>query len=205
MIEVYARRYLKARVDQDAHENRRRAEIETRIAAIAKDNDRLLNLLMEGKGDQDAVDARMKAQGKERNELKLELARLPVSGKVILHPTAIKAFAERLMGKNTSYLQSKRAKLEATLSMLDAMGELAPIVRELIHSITLYREDDGRLTIHVEGYLAPFLEEGGKPLEAFAVGAEDCGNHSSIPNSGAVEMVAGEGYRQYSAATEFVC
>jgi hypothetical protein len=125
-IKVYAERYIKARIAQDAHENGRRAEIEARIAAIAKDNDRLLDLLMKGMGDQDAIDARMKAQGRERDELKLELARLPKGNNVILHPTAIKAFADKLMSKSTSHVDNRRAKLEATISMLDDMGELAP-------------------------------------------------------------------------------
>jgi site-specific DNA recombinase len=62
-IKVYAERYIKARIEQGGHEKRRRAEIEARISAIAKDNDLLLDLLMAGKGDQDAVDARDEGTG----------------------------------------------------------------------------------------------------------------------------------------------
>jgi hypothetical protein len=63
--------------------------------------------------------------------------------------------------------------------MLDDMGELGPIIRELIHSITLHRDDSGRLGIEVEGYLAPFLQRDGKPMNsnepmrAVALVAED--------------------------------
>lgn len=74
---------------------------------------------MAGKGDQDAIDAQMKAQGKERDDLKPELVRLPGSGSVILHSTANKSFAERLTGKK-AILESKRAKMEATA--VDANG-----------------------------------------------------------------------------------
>jgi len=82
-IRVYAERYIKARVARSAHENRRHAEIEARIAGIAKDNDQLLGLLMKGMGDQDAIDARMKVQGRERDDLKHELARLPRGSNII--------------------------------------------------------------------------------------------------------------------------
>lgn len=172
-IKVYAERYIKARIAQDAHENGRRAEIEARIATIVRDNDRLLDLLMKGKGDQDAIDARMKAQGRERDELRAELASLPVGSNVILHPNAIKVLAERLSSRSTSHAANRRAKLEATISMLNDMGELAPIVRELIRLITPYRDDDGRLTIKVEASLVPFLQQDGKPLGAAVVVAEE--------------------------------
>ncbi|TPL54059.1 hypothetical protein [Mesorhizobium sp. B2-4-6] len=86
-IRVYAERYIKARIVQGAHENHRRAEIEARIAAIIEDNDRLLDLLKAGKGDQDAADARMKAQGKERDELKQELARREATSSCTRQPS----------------------------------------------------------------------------------------------------------------------
>jgi hypothetical protein len=185
-IKVYAERYIKARIAQDAHENGRRAEIEARIAAIVKDNDKLLDLLMKGMGDQDAIDARMKAQKRERDELRGELASLPVGSNVIFHPKAIKALADKLSSRSTSHVDNRRAKLEATISMLDDIGELAPIVRELIRSITPYWDDDGRLTIKVEASLVPFLQQDGKPL-------------------GAAVVVAEERYRQYSASIEITC
>ncbi|MCO6387798.1 recombinase family protein [Aliihoeflea sp. 40Bstr573] len=185
-IEIYARRYIEARHAQGAHEHRRRAEIEARIAAIAKDNDRLLDLLMAGKGDQDAIDARMKAQGAERDDLKQELASLPKGNNVVLHPTAINAFAGKLMGRATDPLRSPCARLEMALNLMDDMGELAPIVRELIRSITLDRDDDGCMTIEVEATLAPFLQEDAAPV-------------------GAAPLVAEERYRQYSVALNFIC
>jgi hypothetical protein len=39
------------------------------MAAIAKENDRLLDLRIAGKGDQTSIDARMKGQGQERGKL----------------------------------------------------------------------------------------------------------------------------------------
>jgi hypothetical protein len=116
----------------------------------------------------------MKTQGRERDELRAELVNLPVGSSVILHPKAIKALADKLSSRSASHVDNRRAKLEATISMLDDMGELAPIVRELIRSITPYRDDDGRLTIKVEASLVPFLQQDGKPLGAAVVVAEEC-------------------------------
>lgn len=54
-IEKYAKVYITFRIDGHAHKNRRRAEIEARIAAIAKYNERLLDMLMSGIGVQSAM------------------------------------------------------------------------------------------------------------------------------------------------------
>lgn len=164
-IKVYARCYIKARIEHDAQENQKRSQIEARIAAIAKDNDRLLDLLIKEIGDQDAIDAKMKTQGRERDELKRELARLPVGNNIIFHPTAIKHLADKLILPSKNPLQSRKARTELLLNMLNEDGELGPIVRELIHAVTLYRdEDDDRLVIKVEASLVPFLQQDGKPL-----------------------------------------
>lgn len=177
-IRIYAERYIKARIAQDARENSRRFEIEARIAAITKDNDRLLDMLLQDVGDQDAINARMKAQGRERDELKQELASLPMGNKVILHPAAIKRLADKLTTRSTSHVHNRRAKLEATLHLLDDMGELGPIVRELIRSVTLHRDDANRLVINVDASLVPFLQDGTVPAL----------------NSGIVPLVAEEGF-----------
>jgi len=184
-INVYAERYIKSRVRQDGQENRRRAEIETRIAAIAKDNARLLDMLLEGVGEKEAIDARMKSQGQERDDLKTQLASLPIGGNVIFHPSAIKHLADKLTTHSKKPLWSNRAKLELTLSMLDDMAELGPIVRELIRSVTLYRDDDARLLIEVEASLVPFLQD----------------TMDAIPNLGMVPLVAEEGLEPLNSTT----
>ena len=97
-----------------------------------------------------------------------------------------------MIARSSDPLRSNRAKLEMTMTALDDMGELGPIIRELIHSITLHRDDSGRLGIEVEGYLTPFLQQDGKPLK-------------SDETMGAVAMVAEDRYSQYSAKTQFVC
>ena len=196
-IKIYAERYIKARVAHGVHENRRRAQIEARLAAIAKDNDLLLGLLMRGRGDQDAIDARMKAQGRERDDLKEEIARLPRGSNVILHPTAIKSLADKLTTPSASRLHNRRAKLEATLHLLDEMRELGPIVRELIRAVTLYRDNDERLVIRVEASLVSFLQgdEPPKPGVVPLVTEDRCVRNSTHIDidMGIGPLVAGEG------------
>jgi site-specific DNA recombinase len=100
----------------------------------------------------------MKAQGRERDDLKIELASLPVGSNIVFHPTAIKYLADKLAAQSTKPLWSNRAKLKLTIGMLDDVGELGPLVRELIRSIALYRDDDDRLEIRIEANLVPFLQ-----------------------------------------------
>lgn len=42
-----------------------------------------------------------------------------------------------------------------TLTMLNDMGELSRLVRELIQSVTLYRDGEGAMVIRVESWLGP--------------------------------------------------
>lgn len=171
-INRYAETYIKARIAGEANEDRRRGEIERRIAAIAKDNERLVDMMLKEVGDADALGAKMKDQGRERDRLKVELATLPEGNTVVLHPTAIKHLADKLNGPGKDWLHSPRALRELVIDELNTMGELAPIVRELITSITLYRDDDGRLVIRGEGTLGPFLrEEGGRSRGGGHVGS----------------------------------
>mgnify|MGYP001616909443 CR=1 FL=1 len=100
----------------------------------------------------------MKAQGQERDRLEQELARLPQASNVVVHPAAVKAFADRLCAASKDPLRSNRAKLEMTLTMLDDMGEPLPLVGELIQSVTLYRDEEGIMVMRVESWLEPFLQ-----------------------------------------------
>lgn len=162
------------------HEGRRRKEIEAGIEAIAKDNQRLLDWALEGFGDEVVHLAKIKVLGQERDRLKQELARLPQASNVVVHPAAVKAFTERLCAASKDPLHSNRAKLEMTLTMLNDMGELSRLVRELIQSVTLYRDGEGAMVIRVESWLEPFLQ---------------CAERASkaVSPMGAESMVAGEG------------
>lgn len=164
----YAKAYMEKRHAEAVHENRRRTEIEARVKGIEKDNDRLLDWMLKGVGDGDALAAKMKAQGEEKKRLQVELQSMPEASKVVVHPAAISSFAQRL--------QAHRPKLEMALHMLDDMGELSRLIREVIKSITLDKSEDGAIKLAVEGWLTPFLE-----------------SDDSRMKRGAVPLVAGEG------------
>ncbi|EKF43661.1 recombinase, partial [Nitratireductor indicus C115] len=119
--------------------------------------------------------AKTKENGEKRDRLEIELSRLPPASNIVLHPTAIAAFAQRLMQKSSNPHRSNRAKLEVALGLMDDMGELGPVLRELIHSITVH-EEGGHIRIDVKGHLTPFLRKDGNPLkdtDAVAMVAEE--------------------------------
>ena len=180
-IHFYAKRYFETRFKEEADSHRRRNDIERRLSRIEDENMRLVNLMLLDGADTKTLGTKTKENAQERERLELELARLPQGSKVVLHPASIKRFADKLTARSFIPHCSNRAKLEITLTTLDDIGELGPILRELIRSITVGRDANGRLTIDVEGYLPPFLQEGGNPLK------------SNEP-VGAVAMVAKEGF-----------
>lgn len=145
----YAKAYMEKRHADAIHENRRRNDIEERLQAIEKDNARLLDWMLQGVGDADALASKMKAQGEEKKSLKVELAALPAGTNIAVHPAAIKSFAQRL--------QDNRPKLEMALHLLDDVGELSRLIREVIQSITLDKTEEGAITTKVTNWLTPFL------------------------------------------------
>lgn len=148
-IYSYAQTFMEERHAKAAHENQRRKAIESRLKAIEKESNKLIDLLVGGIGDVEMLGTKSKELGRERDDLRIELASLPEASNVSVHPAAIKHFARKLAGS--------RAKLEYALHMLDDMGELHRIVRGIIRSVTLSKDHDGVTCIYVESYLEPFL------------------------------------------------
>lgn len=172
-IHAYAKAYMEKRHAEAAHEGQRRNEIDARLKAIEKDNARLLDWMLKGVGDAEALSAKMKVQGEERDRLKEELVSLPPASNIVVHPSAIKSFAEKL--------RTHRPTLERALDMLDDMGELSRLVREIVQSITLYRDEEGVLSMEVLNWLDPFLKDEAPPAKA-------------VRGWGAVSLVAEEGF-----------
>ncbi|MGO6815310.1 recombinase family protein [Rhizobium leguminosarum] len=157
-IQAYAKAHMEQRQAEAAHEGRRQTQIKARLADIQKKNGRLLELILNDVGDAATLSAKMKEQGEERDRLEEELTSLPPERRIIVNPASIASFAERL--------SAYRPKLEMALYMLDEMGELPRIVRELIKSISVTRDEDGKLSLAVTSWLKPFLAEEGAPVKA---------------------------------------
>jgi site-specific DNA recombinase len=171
-IQTYAKIYMDKRRIDASREDAQRTRIEARIETIKKENMRLLDWVMKGLGDETEQLARMKKMGEERDRLTLELDRLPRGSNIVVLPTAIKAFAEKL--------KASRAKLHMTLSMLEDMGELSCLIREIVDKITLHKDADGGLIIEVESWLEPFIKDETTPAKGSTF-------------TGAVTLVAEEG------------
>jgi hypothetical protein len=150
-ILAYAKAYAGAREREDAEENKQRARIEGRLATLAKDKDRYMDWTLKGIVTEAELAIRMSDIRTERAQLEEELSRLPTGNNVRIHPTAIKAFAERL--------GASLAKREVALNMLDEWGELSGLIRELIARIVVRRGDDGRLDLTLVGWLKPFITD----------------------------------------------
>jgi len=150
-ILAYAKAYVEAREREDAEENKLRTRVESRLATLEKDKERYIDLTLKDIVTEAELAARMSEIRTERAELEEELSRLPVGNNVRIHPTAIKAFAERL--------GASLAKREVALNMLDEWGELSGLIRELIARIVVRRGDDGRLDLTLVGWLKPFIQD----------------------------------------------
>lgn len=159
-IYSYAETFMEERHAKAAHENQRRKAIESRLKAIEKESSKLVDLMIGSIGDVETLGVKSKELGRERDDLRVELASLPEASNVSVHPAAIKHFARKLAGS--------RAKLEYALHMLDDMGELHPVVRGIIKSVTLSKDHDGVICIYVESFLEPFLAEPGAHEHGFS-------------------------------------
>ncbi|WP_409530006.1 recombinase family protein [Shinella zoogloeoides] len=157
-IHRYAKAYMEKLHANAEHEDRRRRQIDKRLAEIEKDNERLTDMLMRGLGDTRIIDKRIKEQAEERADLERELRSLPEASNIVVLPSAIKHFADKL--------RKSRAKTEVVLQTLDDMGELPRLVRELVHSITLRKTETGKVEMEVVSSLEPFLNDDGNPVKA---------------------------------------
>ena len=176
-IMACARAYIEARRDQTAEPDRRRAEIEKDLAKISQKLDRLHDMMTNDEGDRRTLNINIKELATRRDELEQERDRLPVASNVSFHPTAFRALGDRVKRLTEKWANS-RAKFEYGLYELDDMRELGPVLRELIHSIIITRNESGVMKLRIVGYLQPFIEEEGR---------------TSYNSKGAVSMVAEEG------------
>ena len=136
---------------QDARrENARRSQIEAQLAKNERDSKRLLDWVLEGIGDEKQQLAKVKDLGVQRDHLTAELEQLPNGNNIVVLPSAIEAFASRL--------KASRTKLHQAIWLLEDMGELSALIREIVDAITLFTDDEGVLVIRVESWLAPFIE-----------------------------------------------
>lgn len=172
-VNRYARTWLEGRHREAAKDIARRAKAETRLKEIAKELERVTVMMLKGLGDEQALDAASKELGAERDRLQAELDKEPPASNIAIHPTAVAAFAKSLT-TSRDYLHSAKAKLELTLHNLHDRGDLHQLVRQVVASVTLSRDADGRMCAEVATWLDHFTVQGGQqPLGAVAMVAEE--------------------------------
>jgi len=103
-------------------------------------------------GEKSGLDAMSKELRAEHDQLQAQLDKEPPASNVVVHPAAVAAFAERL--------KASRIKLETALHLLEGTGDLHRMIREVVASVTLYRDDEKRMVAHITTLLDPFTAEG---------------------------------------------
>ena len=179
-IMACAQAYIEARRNETAEPDRRRAQIGMDLKKIAQKLERINLMLIDEEGDKTTLEALSKELAEQRDELEQERDSLPVGSNVSLHPTAFRALGDRVK-RLTDKWASSRAQFEYGLRVMDDMKELGPVIRELIHSIHVNRDEHDRMQLRIVGYLQPFIKEGGLAPRKVS------------PSGGAVSLVAEEG------------
>lgn len=150
-IEAYAAAWahrVNASADDD---NRRRKQIEKRLAEIDKTNTRMTEMLIEGLGDTLTLNRKIKEQAQERDDLEAELQLIAPATNIAVHPSSVTQFARKL--------QASRAKRELVVHELKDTGQLHHMVRELVDHVTLSKDADNRLVLDVVCRFEPLLAE----------------------------------------------
>lgn len=171
-VNRYAWTWLEGRHKEAAKDIARRTKAEARLKGIAKELGRVTVMMLKGLGDEQALDTASKELGAERDRLQAELDREPPVSNIAIHPTAVAAFAKSLT-TTRNHLHSAKAKLELTLHNLHDRGDLHQLVRQVVASVTLSRDEDGRMCAEVAAWLDHFTLEGCPPAGAFAMVAEE--------------------------------
>lgn len=165
VIAEYVAAYHAERKRLAASSGARRASAEKRIAALAREIDRLVDAIAKGLGDPAILGPRAGALNREREALQAELDGMGAPVNVIaLHPGVTKRYLAQV------------AALEAEIGKAKGGEEAAEALRDLIESVTIRRDarEKGGIELEVTGRLNALLGESAFPNTVLkAVVAED--------------------------------
>lgn len=172
VLAEYVKAYQAERIRLASDAEARRSRLTRRIEALDREIDRLVDAIAKGLGDPAILGPRSTELGRERQDLRAELAAAPVPPDVILlHPTALARYEEQF-----SRLQEALAR-----GIRSGDSDAAEAIRDLVETVAVHPDParPGGLAIEISGRLTALL---GDP-----------------PVSGAVRrvggsMVAGEGF-----------
>lgn len=160
-IAEFLRAYREARHRLAAGAGQRRRVIDRRLADIARELDRVTDYLVRGIGDEERLDARSKELAAEDRALRIEAARMPARVESIgVHPT--------LIDRYRAEIETLEQGLAERLATADSPAALA--VREMITSVTPFRDAAGRLMVEIVGSIAATMEQTANKVGGLVVG-----------------------------------
>ncbi|MDP1628816.1 MAG: recombinase family protein [Parvibaculum sp.] len=168
VIAEYVRAYHEERKRLAAGAGARRASLEKKAAALAREIDRLVDAIAKGAGDPAVLGPRSTALYKEKTAIEADLATLAAPVNVVaLHPVVMARYREQL--------DTLGRALGRGLAGGD--GDAAAALRDLVESVTLHPDParDGGIHIEVKGRLTALLGPGAWPngVSCGVVVAED--------------------------------
>ncbi|WP_309085773.1 recombinase family protein [Chelativorans sp.] len=183
LIEAYARKYNEERRRLAGEAADRRSRLETKRTRVEGERQRTVDLVIRGVIGDDDARMRIAELKQQREEIDAELAQVDAEPPVItLHPATLERYIETV--------DALAGALADHAAASEERGPLVQSFRALVNSVTVHPKGAREgFEIEVKGKLAALI--GGKafPQARYSGG----------------RVVAEEGYRQYSPATEFVC
>ena len=151
LIEAYVRSYNAERQKAAASANHTRTKLETQLARLAAERERVVDLVIKGVLEEEDGGKRLKALAEERQRLEAELASLAEAPKVItLHPATVQRYLQTV--------ESLAATLSRHAASPDTKGKVVSDLRELVHSITVHHKGAHQgVEVEVTGRLAALI------------------------------------------------
>ena len=152
IIAEYVRTYLEERKRLAVASNAKRQRLEQQLGQLNREIERLVDAIAKGHGDPSILGPRSTALGAERERISAELRREPPAAtEVALHPAVLRHYEEQL------------GRLEETLTkgISSGDGEASEAIRDLIDTVTVFRDPDhlGGVRVEIAGRLNALLGE----------------------------------------------
>ncbi len=156
VLAEYVKTYHEERKRLSAEADDNRTRLERRAEKLKREIDRLVDHLAKGIGDPYVIGPRSTELYHEREAVLAELAKAPPAFEVVsLHPAILKRYEEQLEN-----LQDALAE-----GMQSGDRECAEAIRELVETVTVYRDpsEPGAVEIEIAGRLNSILGERAYP------------------------------------------
>ncbi|MCA1512732.1 recombinase family protein [Bradyrhizobium sp. NBAIM01] len=156
VILEYVRTYLEERKRLAATSHAKRQRLEQQLVQLDREIERLVDAIAKGHGDPSILGPRSTALGAQRKRICEELQSEPHTPKEVrLHPGILKRYEEQL------------GRLEEALGKSVSAGdaEAAQAIRDLVDTVTVFRDPDrrGGVAIEIAGRLNALLGEAAYP------------------------------------------